>query len=158
MYRYGTRCPFPGLQEQRILEEDSPCYSPCSLSGVSQREGMLQGWDCRKTHPLLGPPRHVLHPPNKKPFRNLPQNREPFKNSACVWIDSSLMWQDFLLMLSSQRGQRPFVVKHAISDENNWTKWHLNILAPLNERNSKLVLVLSDSRIFNWTAGKSKKL
>lgn len=35
----------------------------------------------------------------------------------------------------------PFVVKHANSDQNNRMKQHLNILAPLNERNSKLGFV-----------------
>lgn len=77
--------------------------------------------------------------PPLKPFKNFPQDWEPFKNSACVWIiDSSLTWQNFLLMLSSRRCQMQFVVKHATSDETNWKKQHFNILAPLNERNSKL--------------------
>lgn len=66
MYRYGTRCPFPGFWEQRTLEEHSPCYSLSSLAELSQREGMLQGWDGRKTLPLLEPSCHALHPHHKK--------------------------------------------------------------------------------------------
>lgn len=86
MYRYGTCCPFPGFWEQRILEEHRPCCSPCSLAGWSQREGMLQGWVCRRTLPLLGPSCHILHPHHKK------KNVKNKKNKNCnflLWIPFS---------------------------------------------------------------------